>query len=117
MPTVEIQHHFAGGAYAKQTRIPAGHVLVQHRHRFDHLSILASGSVLLEADGVTSRVDAPACLEIPAGTHHGVRALTDVVWFCVHATDCADEDAIDEVLILPADEAVMADTARSLASA
>ena len=38
-----------------------------------------------------------------AGKHHGVKSLTDVVWYCIHATDCTDEDEIDEVLIAPMD--------------
>jgi mannose-6-phosphate isomerase-like protein (cupin superfamily) len=96
-----IHHHFSAGMYAKETRIPAGYVLVQHAHKHDHLSILASGSVELVVDGVKSVVEAPACLTIAAGKHHGVKSLTDVVWYCVHATDCTDEDEIDEMLIAP----------------
>ena len=42
-----INHHFSAGVYAKETLIPAGHVLVQHKHKFSHLSILASGSIEL----------------------------------------------------------------------
>jgi hypothetical protein len=26
-----------------------------------------------------------------------------VVWYCIHATDCTDENEVDEVLIVPAD--------------
>ena len=59
-----IHHHFSAGVYAKETRIPAGYVLVQHKHKFDHLSILASGSIELMVDGVRSEVHAPACLTI-----------------------------------------------------
>ena len=95
-----IEHHFGAGVYAKETRIPAGHVLVQHKHKHDHLSILAAGVVDLTVDGQTKRVAAPACLTIVAGKHHGVTAITDVVWYCVHATDCTDIDQIDEVLIV-----------------
>lgn len=98
-----IQHYFGGNVYAKETVIPAGYVLVQHKHRFDHLSILASGSVELMVDGVTSVVHAPACLTIKADKHHGVKSLTDVVWYCIHATECADADQIDEVLVMPGD--------------
>lgn len=94
-----IHHHFSAGVYAKETRIPAGYVLVQHAHKHDHLSILASGSVEMAVDGVKSVVHAPACLTIAAGKHHGIKSITDVVWYCVHATDCTDEDEIDEVLI------------------
>lgn len=98
-----INHHFSSGVYAKETRIPAGQVLVQHAHKYDHLSILAQGSVEVMVDGNKEILHAPACLTIEANKHHGVKSLTDVVWYCVHATDCADEDEIDEVLVAPGD--------------
>ena len=98
-----IQHHFSAGVYAKETHIPAGLVLVQHAHKHDHLSILASGSVELLVDGVKSVVNAPACLTIAAGKHHGVKSLTDVVWYCIHATECTDVDDVDEILIVDGD--------------
>ena len=103
-----IAHHFGGGMYAKETRIPAGMVLVQHKHNFDHLSILASGTVELLVDGVRSEMTGPSCLTIQANKHHGVKALTDVVWFCCHATDCMDLDHVDEVLIAPSTENMQA---------
>jgi quercetin dioxygenase-like cupin family protein len=109
-----IHHHFSSGVYAKETRIPAGHVLVQHAHKYGHLSILASGSVELLVDGVKSVVNAPACLTIAADKHHGVKSLTDVVWYCIHATDCTDEDKIDEVLTEPHDMAQVMSIAQNL---
>jgi mannose-6-phosphate isomerase-like protein (cupin superfamily) len=109
-----IHHHFSAGVYAKETRIPAGYVLVQHAHKHDHLSILASGSVELVVDGVKSVVNAPACLTIAAGKHHGVKSITDVVWYCVHATSCVDENEIDEVLIAPSNVEEMQELALSL---
>jgi quercetin dioxygenase-like cupin family protein len=109
-----IHHHFSAGVYAKETRIPAGYVLVQHAHKHDHLSILASGSVELAVDGIKSVVHAPACLTIAAGKHHGIKSITDVVWYCVHATDCTDEDEIDEVLIESGNIEEMKELAESL---
>jgi quercetin dioxygenase-like cupin family protein len=109
-----IHHHFSAGVYAKETRIPAGYVLVQHAHKHDHLSILASGSVELAVDGVKSIVHAPACLTIAAGKHHGIKSITDVVWYCVHATDCTDEDEIDEMLIESGNMEEMKELAESL---
>ena len=99
----EVKHHFGGGVYAKETIIPADKWLVQHTHKHDHLSVLAQGSVELIIDGEKSVVYAPACLTIQAGKHHGIRSLTDVVWYCVHATDCVDENKVDEVIIGPVD--------------
>lgn len=109
-----ISHHFSAGVYAKETHIPAGHVLVQHKHKFSHLSILASGSIELMVDGERKIINAPACLTIEADKHHGVKSLTDVVWYCIHATDCTDTDEIDEVLVVPGDVAQAQELAKCL---
>ena len=99
----DIAHFFGGKVYLKETRVPAGQVLVQHKHLFDHLSYLVLGSVLVMVDGQTRQVDAPACLNIEAGKHHGVCALTEAVWLCIHSTSVNDPEHVDEVLIAKAD--------------
>ncbi|MDP9892590.1 quercetin dioxygenase-like cupin family protein [Variovorax boronicumulans] len=109
-----ISHHFGGGVYAKETRIAAGLILVQHKHEHDHLSVLASGTVELLIDGVRSEMTGPACITIAGGKHHGVKALTDVVWYCIHATNCADESEVDEVLTASPDDAQMASMIQAL---
>lgn len=96
---VGITHHFGGGVYSKETRIPAGLSLVQHRHEFDHLSILASGRVRVSIDGEASEVQGPACLVIKAGAAHEVVSITDAVWYCIHATDCTDAARVDQELL------------------
>jgi mannose-6-phosphate isomerase-like protein (cupin superfamily) len=110
----EVRHHFGGGLYAKESIIPADKWLVQHAHNYDHLSILAKGSVELIIDGEKTVINAPACITILAGKHHGVRSLTDVVWYCIHATECTDEDEIDEVIIAPVDHKQVRDIAHCL---
>ncbi len=100
-----ITHHFAGGLYAKETHIPAGHCFVQHRHLHDHLAILAVGTVqlLVEDDEMPPRViSAPACITLPARQHHGVLALNDVVWYCLWASDRTTPEDADANLVLPA---------------
>jgi len=67
------------------------------------LSVLAKGSVELIVDGDSTVMHAPACITIKAGKHHGIRSLTDVVWYCIHATDCTDEDEIDDMIVAPVD--------------
>jgi quercetin dioxygenase-like cupin family protein len=96
---LQLQHHFGGGVYAKETIIPAGLVLVQHKHAHDHLSILASGTVVLEVDGERRTLVGPACVTVEAGKHHGVRAITEAVWYCIHATDSTDAETVDGMLI------------------
>lgn len=103
-----IQHFFGGGVYLKETRIPEGMVLVQHKHEHDHLSYLAFGLVELKVDGASRVISGPQAITIEAGKHHGVKALSDSLWLCIHATDCEDEDTVDEVLIVPSDENMQA---------
>jgi quercetin dioxygenase-like cupin family protein len=95
---VGIAHHFGGGAYIKETRIPCGTELQQHAHEHDHLSYLVSGRVLVTIDGMVWQFDAPQCLVLKAGKFHGVRALTDALWLCVWATDCTDPATVDEAV-------------------
>lgn len=109
-----ISHHFGGGVYAKESRVDAGLILIQHKHEHDHLSILASGTVEMLVDGQKSVLNGPACITIKAGQHHGVRALTDVVWYCIHATECTDENKVDAVLIAKPDDAQMASLVEAL---
>lgn len=97
-----IKHHFVGGVYAKEMRIPDGFEVTSHKHRFDHMSVLTQGCVIVEADGIQETYYAPAVIEIKAGVAHSVLPVNgDAHWLCVHATDCTDESKIDEVLIEP----------------
>ena len=94
-----ITHHFSDGLYAKETHIVAGQMLMQHKHNYAHFGILAKGKVVVVKEGDIQIVEAPACIDIVAGENHGVKAITDVVWYCVHATDEKDPSKVDEVLI------------------
>jgi quercetin dioxygenase-like cupin family protein len=95
----EIKHIFADGLYAKEAHIPAGMMVFKHVHEFTHFSILAKGSVVVRVGDSIEVYDAPACIEIKANVEHDVTAVTDVTWYCVHATDEKDESKVDEVLI------------------
>lgn len=92
-------HHFSDGLYAKQMQLPKGFTALSHKHHYSHLSILAKGAVIVKTDDSEQRYAAPACIEIKAGTNHAITALEDVVWFCIHATEETDADAVDQVLI------------------
>lgn len=92
-------HHFSDGLYAKEMHIPANMAVLKHTHEYSHLSILASGKVAVLKGEEIEIIDGPACLDIKAGLIHGVKAITDCVWFCIHATDEKDAANVDEVLI------------------
>jgi quercetin dioxygenase-like cupin family protein len=94
-----IHHHFSDGLYAKETLFKKDSVIVQHKHKYDHLGILAKGKVIVSIDNKNFIVEAPFCLNIKKNKNHGIIALEDCVWYCVHATDETDKDKIDQVLI------------------
>lgn len=96
---VGISHHFSGGVYVKETRVPAGVRLIQHVHIFDHLSFIASGSVIVRADGWVESFCGPASIEIKAGVAHEFEALTDSVVLCIHRSDITDPEKIDDALV------------------
>jgi quercetin dioxygenase-like cupin family protein len=94
-----VVHHFSDGLYAKEALVPAGMAILKHVHDFSHLSILAKGKVAVMTENDVQIIEAPACIEIKAGITHGVKAIEDCVWFCIHATDEKDPAKVDNVLI------------------
>lgn len=107
IPAEAISHHFSTpnsegwGTYAKEYRLKAGEEAVTHRHRFNHLSILAQGEVVVTAGKVAYPLRGPAAIEIVAGVEHSIRAVTTAVWYCIHATKETDAEKIDHELIKP----------------
>lgn len=97
---LNITHHFSSGLYAKQMVIPKDSYAFQHKHEYDHLSVLATGKVLVKKDDNVEEIVAPACVNIEARKTHSILALEDCVWFCIHATHETNHENIDEVLIM-----------------
>lgn len=57
-----------------------------HKHKYDHLSILAKGEVQLRVGEEIKVFKAPTFIVIPKDRVHNVTALTDdVLWYCVFA--------------------------------
>lgn len=98
---IKVEHHMpdGDGVYMKRVDIPSGKVLHNHVHTFTHKSILAKGTALVAVDGQASEVTGPAVLTIEKGVQHSVEALTDITWFCIHASDEQDEEKIDHTLV------------------
>jgi quercetin dioxygenase-like cupin family protein len=96
---MSIQHHFSAGVYVREMQLQAGHQVATHKHVYDHFGLLGAGSVIVEVDGNMAVHHGPCVIEIAAGKSHRIQALTDITWFCIHATDVADPEKIDDVLI------------------
>ena len=95
----QIKHFFSSGVYAKQIFVPKDHFVIQHTHKFSHLSILAKGKVIVKTDENEQIYEAPACLTILEGINHAIIALENCIWYCIHSTNETDEGKIDKILI------------------
>ena len=51
-PLSIVSHSFSGGLYCKRMKVQAGHFIVQHKHKYDHLSVLVSGLAIVTVDGI-----------------------------------------------------------------
>lgn len=96
---VEVTHVFNSGVYAKRMKLPRGHFAESHAHKFDHMSILAEGVARVTVDGKERTYFQGDVINIEAHKMHRIEAATDIVWFCIHATDECDPDKVDEQLI------------------
>ena len=73
-----------------------------HKHSFDHLTLLASGKLLVEVDGEITEFVAPTMIYINKDTMHKLTASEDnTVAYCIHGLRDLEksEDIIDPSMI------------------
>lgn len=88
----------AANLWLRQMYFPkAGDANEGHVHDFDHMTLLAHGSVRVHVDGKTTDFKAPHTIFIAKGKSHFVEALEDgTVAYCVHALrDRETEEILD----------------------
>jgi quercetin dioxygenase-like cupin family protein len=117
-PQVEIpvRHDFAPGLYVRRALMPAGSVVVGHRHRETTLNFLLRGKLLVIVDGQRHVLTAPCVLTSEAGTRKAALILEDVEWVNVHPnpTNETNPERLAEIFIEKS-ETFLAHEARELA--
>jgi len=78
------RHFYGAGMKIKRMELPAGHFAIKHVHDYDHWSILSEGRALVITDEGEAEYRAGDCILIKAGLHHEIRAIEDIMWFCIH---------------------------------
>lgn len=75
----------------------AGDANEGHVHNYDHITLLAYGSVRVHVEGNVTEFTAPQMIYIQAGKSHFIEALKDgTVAYCVHALrDKNTEEILD----------------------
>lgn len=82
----DIEFHSADGVFVKRWSFSKYDIAPQHSHTYDHLSMVATGSVRLSVDGEFVAVfRAPAGINIKAGHKHEFFILEDnTTIYCIH---------------------------------
>ena len=74
----------------------AGQVYAGHVHVFDHITLLATGSVLMKHDNGQQEFKAPHLIVTPKGIKHEFTSLEpNTLFCCIHAI--RDGDDLDDV--------------------
>lgn len=81
---IPVEHGFAHQLYVRKARFPAGSILVGEMHNYSHLSVLLSGRMVTNIDGVMVEIEGPMDVIAQPGTKRVGVALTDVVWITAH---------------------------------
>lgn len=72
---------------------------VQHEHEFDHVTLIAKGSVKVICNGEYTTFTAPHMVYLKANTKHGMTALEDdTVAYCIHAMGNSSKKYIDDII-------------------
>jgi quercetin dioxygenase-like cupin family protein len=75
----------------------AGDIEHGHKHQFDHLTLLAHGSLRVTVNGKTTDFKAPHMIFIKAEYEHELVAIEDnTVAYCIHAL--RKGDGVDDIL-------------------
>ncbi len=90
----------SGGVFAVETIAPGAYLLESHKHEHAHLSILAAGVADVTVDGITTRMEGPCVVQIPANTIHSVRSVTEMAWYCLWADSIAPRELAEASLKL-----------------
>lgn len=101
LPQVEcpVTHGFSPGVYLRTISMPAGTIVIGHKHRTKHFNVLLRGAAKVIIDGEVKELRAPLVFESEAGVRKVLYILEDCDWATIHATDETDVAKLEEDLI------------------
>lgn len=100
-PQVDLPlgHYLIPGVYVRAMMIPKGTVLTGKIHNHECVSIVAKGSITVQADEGPVRLEAGWIGVSKAGIKRAGYAHEDTVFITIHRTDNTELEAIEEELV------------------
>jgi hypothetical protein len=96
---LELNHLFADGLYGRIITMPANTVVMTAIHKKENITTVVSGVCrVVNHDGTSEIITAPAFFVTPAGTQRAVYVLEESTWITVHATNAKTVETAEQVI-------------------
>lgn len=108
LPLLEIEpvHHFGGGIYVRELRLPAGAVATGKMHRFENMNILVSGTLQITTDEGVKEFTGYNVFTSRPMMKKAAYAVTDVIILSIHPTQETDLEKIEQEFTVPEGQAL-----------
>lgn len=95
-------HHHCEGVYAREYRLPAGHMVIGRVHKQACFNVMLEGRMVITSSELPPKeVAAPQFFISQPGEQKALYAHEDVVFITFHATEETDPDKLLEDLSVP----------------
>lgn len=95
----KLAHHFAPGVYGREITIPAGMVVVGHRHKEATMNVVLSGHAWLVCEGDDPKLVGPGVFVSQPGVRKAAIAISDFRIINIHPTEETDLEIIEGLTI------------------
>jgi len=93
-----VQHYFGPGVCIRELFVPAGSLVLSHKHKEQTMNILLKGKAAVVINEEVRVIEGPYIFVSEPGRKLGY-AIEDVVWQNVFATDETDPEKIEDLFV------------------
>lgn len=96
-----VTHHFAPSVYVREVFMPAGSLVLGHKHLTKHINTMVTGRMLIYMGDKVTELVAPCTFISEAGVQKAANIIEDCIWQTVHPNpeDIEDIDQLEELLV------------------
>lgn len=87
-----VTHAFAPDIYVREIFMPAGTVVIGHKHLTEHFNVILKGKCRIIIGDVVQELTAPCTFISAAGTQKVLNILEDCIWQTIHSNTDNERD-------------------------
>jgi len=98
-----VVHHFGGGIYIREVKVPKDSLSMGHHQNFKHMNVFLSGQLVAFQNGTETILKSPMISVGNPGRKFGY-VLEDMVWLNVYPTTETDVEKLEVLLFTKSEE-------------